>query len=38
MVHFIEGKPEALNYSKMVSVLIKAVQELTEKVEGLTKK
>ena len=33
-----DGKPEALNYTRMVSVLVKAVQELTAKVEGLTKK
>jgi hypothetical protein len=35
MVHFIEGKPEALNYSKMVSVLVKAVQELIIELKEL---
>ena len=33
-----DGKADSLNYSRMVSVLVKAVQELTAKVEGLTKK
>jgi hypothetical protein len=32
-----DGKPEALNYTRMVSVLVKAVQELTQKVERLSK-
>jgi len=33
-----DGVADSLNYSRMVSVLVKAVQELTAKVEGLTKK
>ena len=32
-----DGKADSLNYSRMVSVLVKAVQELTEKVEKLSK-
>jgi len=31
-----EGKADSLNYSRMVSVLVKAVQELTEKVNKLS--
>jgi len=32
-----DGQADSLNYSRMVSVLVKAVQELTEKVEKLSK-
>jgi hypothetical protein len=32
-----DGKADSLNYSRMVSVLVKAVQELTEKVNKLSK-
>jgi len=32
-----DGIADSLNYSRMVSVLVKAVQELTEKVEKLSK-
>ena len=32
-----DGKADSLNYSRMVSVLVKAVQELTQKVEMLSK-
>jgi hypothetical protein len=31
-----EGVADSLNYSRMVSVLVKAVQELTKKVEKLS--
>jgi len=32
-----DGKAESLSYTRMVSVLVKAVQELTQKVEKLSK-
>ena len=36
-VQMKNGVADSLNYSRMVSVLVKAVQELTEKVEKLSK-
>ena len=35
MVEYKEGRPEALNYSKMVSILVKAVQELSNEIKEL---
>ena len=37
LVQTKDGKAESLSYTRMVSVLVKAVQELTEKVEKLSK-
>jgi hypothetical protein len=33
-----DGSPDALSYSNMVSLLVKAIQELTQKVNALENK
>jgi hypothetical protein len=36
-VQYHEGQPDALHYANMVALCIKAIQELTKRVEELEK-